>query len=58
MTSHARRLESPFRVRSTGGDLSSSDLGRAKAFTESQDLREAMTKAGVVDRPDIYFLTS
>jgi hypothetical protein len=33
------------------------DLGRAKAFAESTDLRETMTKVGVVDRPDIYFLT-
>jgi hypothetical protein len=33
------------------------DLGRAKTFAESTDLRETMTKAGVVDRPDIYFLT-
>jgi hypothetical protein len=32
------------------------DLGRAKALAESTDLRETMTKAGVVDRPDIYFL--
>jgi hypothetical protein len=34
------------------------ELARAKAFAESTDLRETMTKAGVVDRPDIYFLTS
>ena len=34
------------------------DLGRAKAFAESTDLRDTMTKAGVVDRPDIHFLTS
>jgi hypothetical protein len=33
------------------------DLGRAKAFAESAELREIMTKVGVVDRPDIYFLT-
>jgi hypothetical protein len=33
------------------------DLGRAKAFAESSDLREVMTKVGVVGRPDIYFLT-
>ena len=32
------------------------DLGRAKAFAESTDLREVMTKVGVVDRPDVYFL--
>jgi len=33
------------------------DLGRAKAMTESAELKEAMQRAGVVDRPDIYFLT-
>jgi hypothetical protein len=33
------------------------DLARAKAFAESSELREIMTKVGVVDRPDIYFLT-
>ncbi len=33
------------------------DFGRAKAFFESADLRETMEKAGVIDRPDIYFLT-
>ncbi|MFN7972627.1 MAG: cyclase [Acidobacteriota bacterium] len=32
------------------------DLGRARAFAESPDLRETMTKAGVMDRPDIFFL--
>lgn len=32
------------------------ELARAKAFAESPDLREAMMKAGVVDKPDIYFL--
>jgi hypothetical protein len=32
------------------------DLGRAKAFAESADLRETMQKVGVVDKPDIYFL--
>ncbi|HXY61449.1 MAG TPA: cyclase [Nitrospirota bacterium] len=32
------------------------DLGRAKAFAESPDLRETMEKAGVIDKPDIYFL--
>ena len=33
-------------------------LNRAKAFAESADLREAMQKAGVGDKPDIYFLNS
>jgi hypothetical protein len=32
------------------------DVGRAKVFAESADLREAMQKLGVLDRPDIYFL--
>jgi len=32
------------------------DLNRAKAFAESADLRETMQKAGVLDKPDIYFL--
>jgi hypothetical protein len=32
------------------------DLARAKAFAESPDLRETMVNAGVVDKPDIYFL--
>ncbi len=32
------------------------DLGRAKAFSESSDLRETMEKAGVIDKPDVYFL--
>jgi uncharacterized protein YeaO (DUF488 family) len=32
------------------------DLNRAKAFAESVDLRETMQKAGVLDKPDIYFL--
>ena len=31
-------------------------LERAQAFTESSDLREAMQKAGVVDKPEILFL--
>jgi hypothetical protein len=33
------------------------DIGRAQAFAESPGLRETMQKAGVVDKPDIYFLT-
>jgi len=32
------------------------DLGPARAFAESADLREAMQRVGVVDKPDIYFL--
>lgn len=32
------------------------DVGRAKAFAESADLKEAMQKAGVIDRPDVHVL--
>ena len=32
------------------------DLDRAKAFSDSADLRETMQKVGVVDKPDLYFL--
>jgi heme-degrading monooxygenase HmoA len=31
-------------------------LENAKRFVESQDLREVMERAGVVDIPDVYFL--
>ena len=31
-------------------------LDNARRFLESQELREAMKKAGVSDQPDIYFL--
>jgi len=37
--------------------LKASDLARAKAFAASLDLKEAMQKSGVIDRPDAYFLT-
>lgn len=33
------------------------DLQKAKEFGASADLREAMQDAGVVDKPDIYFLS-
>lgn len=33
-----------------------SDLRKAQEFAESADLRETMVKAGVVDKPDVYFL--
>ena len=33
------------------------DLKRAKAFAESSNLREAMQKAGVIDKPEILFLS-
>ena len=36
--------------------FSAEDLDKAKAFTASDDLRQAMQKAGVSDKPDVYFL--
>ncbi len=36
--------------------LEATDLDRAKRFAESADLRETMLKAGVLDKPDVYFL--
>ena len=33
------------------------DIQKAKEFAASADLRETMQKAGVIDKPDIYFLT-
>ncbi len=32
------------------------DVERARKFTQSQELKETMERAGVVDMPDIYFL--
>ena len=32
------------------------DLERARLFIDSDDLQEAMMRAGVTDRPDIWFL--
>lgn len=32
------------------------ELEKARQFTQSDDLRQAMQRAGVSDRPDIYFL--
>ena len=32
------------------------ELGKARQFTGSDELRQAMEQAGVADRPDIYFL--
>jgi hypothetical protein len=37
--------------------FSASDLNKAKQFAVSDDLRQKMHSAGVVDKPDIYFLT-
>ncbi len=32
------------------------DMGRAKAFIEAPQLRDAMEKSGVIGKPDIYFI--
>jgi heme-degrading monooxygenase HmoA len=32
------------------------DLDKARQFTQSDDLRQAMQRAGVISRPDLYFL--
>jgi hypothetical protein len=34
------------------------DMKKAKEFTASSDLRESTQEAGVIDKPDIYFLTA
>ena len=36
--------------------FSMEDLEKAKGFTASDQLRRAMEKAGVSDKPDVYFL--
>jgi heme-degrading monooxygenase HmoA len=36
--------------------FSAQDLNKAKAFAASDNLRQAMQKAGVSDKPDVYFL--
>ncbi len=36
--------------------FSMEDLDKAKAFSASDDLRQAMEKAGVSEKPDVYFL--
>jgi hypothetical protein len=33
-----------------------SDLQKAKEFADSPSLRDAMRNAGVIDKPDLYFL--
>ena len=35
-----------------------SDLEKARGFVSSGDVPEAQQQSGVVDRPDIYFLSS
>ncbi len=37
--------------------LEASDIERAKGFIASPDLRDTMQSFGVVDKPDVYFLT-
>jgi hypothetical protein len=32
------------------------DFDKAKAFSASDDLRQAMERSGVSDKPDVYFL--
>ncbi len=32
------------------------DIDSARAFAESAELREAMQRVGVIDKPDVYFL--
>ena len=32
------------------------DMDKARQFAQSEDLKQAMQKAGVSDHPDIYFL--
>ena len=32
------------------------ELEKARQFVQSPDLREVMEKAGVTDKPDVYFL--
>jgi hypothetical protein len=34
------------------------DMTKARQFAASSDLRTVMSKAGVTDKPDIYFLES
>jgi heme-degrading monooxygenase HmoA len=36
--------------------FSAEDLDKAKAFAASDDLRQTMQRAGVSDKPDVYFL--
>jgi hypothetical protein len=36
--------------------FSAEDIDKAKEFNASDDLRRAMEKAGVSDKPDVYFL--
>ena len=57
---HGCRGVRPFRNASNPNEmlilLEWDDLERARLFAQSDDLREAMTRAGVVDEPDLWFL--
>ena len=35
----------------------SSDIKKAQEFAGSDDLRDTMKRAGVIDKPDVYFLS-
>jgi hypothetical protein len=32
------------------------EMDKARQFAQSEELREAMERAGVADQPDVYFL--
>lgn len=32
------------------------DLGKARQFAQTQDLRQTMERSGVIDQPDVYFV--
>ncbi len=57
---HGCRGARPFRNASNPNELlillDWDDLERAHLFAQSDDLREAMTRAGVADEPDLWFL--
>jgi len=36
--------------------FTAADINKARTFSNTPDLREAMQNAGVMDKPDIYFL--
>lgn len=36
--------------------LEVSDLQKGREFARSEDLRKTMERAGVIDKPDVYFL--
>lgn len=64
-TAQPRRLATPYDYHSADSNKSeivvifdTKDTKMAKDFAASADLKEAMTEAGVVDTPTIYFLES